>query len=377
MSGMNSKPGQGSARSLIEATPQQRRNSLALWLSRLEGPQTVGRGRGFWVAFAAVVLAAVIYPMFVDGWTVGNTAYFLVWTFMAMGLGVIWGYAGSLSFGQTAFFGLAGYAYGVLTLNYGAAYGFTLLALVLAVGVAALFAVILGYFMFYGRVQGVFIGIVTLSVTLVFQAFMAQTAGPEWAIGAARLNGFNGMSGMPPLTIPWPGGDVQLYADAALYYFLLGLILVVYLGLRMLLNAPFGNVLVAIRENPERAEMLGYDVRRYQLLGFVLGGALAGLSGVLYTAWGQYITPSSMGITAAALPVIWVAFGGRKDITATLIGTLVMIFFYQWLTIYGSQYAIVAMGAVLVLTVLIAPEGIVLSVLRWGTARLTRAGGRA
>ena len=128
--------------------------------------------------------------------------------------------------------------------------------------------------------------------------------------------------------------------------------------------------------NPERAEMLGYDVRRYQLLGFALGGALAGLSGVLYTAWGQYITPSSMGITAAALPVIWVAFGGRKDVTATLIGTLMMIFLYQWLTIYGSQYAIVVMGVILVLTVLFAPEGMVLSLMRWISARLKPAGGR-
>jgi hypothetical protein len=77
-------------------------------------------------------------------------------------------------------------------------------------------------------------------------------------------------------------------------------------------------VLVAIRENPERAEMLGYDVRKYQLVAFVLGGALAGLSGALYTAWGQYITPSSMGLTAAAMPIVWVAVGGRKDLTATL-----------------------------------------------------------
>lgn len=376
MTGPEVGSGLGRGALLIDATPRQQRNTLALWLSRLEGPQTVGRGKGFWLTLGLAVLAAVIYPLFVDGWTVGNTAYFLVWTFMAMGLGVIWGYAGSLSFGQTAFFGLAGYGYGVLTLNFGAAYGFTLLALLLSVGLAVLLALVLGYFMFYGRVQGVFIGIVTLSVTLVFQAFMAQTAGPEWAIGAARLNGFNGMSGMPPLTIPWPGGDVLLYADIALYYVLLGLMLVVYLGLRMLLNAPFGNVLVAIRENPERAEMLGYDVRRFQLLGFVLGGALAGLSGVLYTAWGQYITPSSMSITAAALPVIWVAFGGRKDVTATLIGTLVMIFLYQWLTIYGSQYAIVVMGVILVLTVLFAPEGIVLSLMRWISARLTSSGGR-
>ncbi len=350
---------------LVHDAPRERRSALGIWLSRLEGPQTVGRGPAFWLVLAAAVAVAAIYPAFSDGWTVGNTAYFFVWTFMAMGLCIVWGYGGALSFGQTAFFGLAGYAYGVLTINFGAAYGFTLLALVLAVGVGALFAGVLGYFMFYGQIRGVFIGIVTLSVTLVFETFMAQTAGPQWRIGAARLNGFNGMSGMPPITIPWPGGDIVLFAGTQLYYLLLALMVIVYLWLRILVNGPFGNVLVAIRENPERAEMLGYDVRRYQLLAFVLGGALAGLSGALYTAWGQYITPSSMGLTAAALPVIWVAVGGRKDLTATLLGTLLVLVGFQQLTIYGSQYALIVMGALLLATVLFAPEGIVLGIARW------------
>jgi branched-chain amino acid transport system permease protein len=248
---------------LVETAPAARRSAMVARIARLEGPQTMGRGRAFWATFLAVVAAAAAYPLFVDGWTVGNAAYFLVWTFMAMGLGIVWGYGGALSFGQTAFFGLSGYAYGVLTLNFGAAYGFTLLAALLAVLLGAAFAALIGYFMFYGRIQGVFIGIVTLSVTLVLSTFMAQTAGPEWAIGSARLNGFNGMSGMPPLTVPWFGGDIALFADRPLYYVLLALVLTCYLGLRMLLNGPFGNVLVAIRENPQRAEMLGYDVRLY------------------------------------------------------------------------------------------------------------------
>jgi branched-chain amino acid transport system permease protein len=278
---------------------------------------------------------------------------------MAMGLGVVWGYCGALSFGQTAFFGLAGYAYGVITINIGSAFGATWLALLLAVALGGVFALLIGYFMFYGRIKGVFVGIVTLSVTLVLETFMAQTAGPQWRIGDARLNGFNGMSGMPPLTVPWPGGDIMLYSGTALYYVLLGMVVLCYLGLRMLLNAPFGNVLVAIRENPERAEMLGYDIRLYQMLAFGLGGALAGLSGALYTAWGQYITPSSMGLTAAALPIVWVAVGGRRDITATLLGCLLVIAGFQSLTIYGSQYALVVMGALLVFTVLVTPDGLV------------------
>ncbi len=345
---------------LIDHASEESRNSLRIWLSRLEGPQTVGSGPGFWAVMTLVVVAAAVYPMFANDYAVGNTAYFMVWTFMAMGLGVVWGYAGALSFGQTAFFGLSGYAYGVLTINFGSAYGFTIVSLLIAVLLGAIFALLIGYFMFFGRIRGVFIGIVTLSVTLVLEAFMAQTAGPQWAIGSARLNGFNGMSGMPPLTIPWPGGEIMLYAGTSLYYVLLGLVVLCYLGLRMLLNAPFGNVLVAIRENPERAEMLGYDIRVYQMLAFTLGGALAGLSGVLYTAWGQYITPSSMGLMSAALPIVWVAVGGRSDITATLIGSLLVLATFQSLTIYGSQYALVVMGALLLFTVLVTPNGVVL-----------------
>jgi len=273
---------------------------LAL-LRRLEGPQTLGRGRGFWLLFGLVLAGAVAYPLFSDGYTVGNTVYFFVWVFIALSLSLIWGYGGSLSFGQTAFFGIAGYGYGVLTINFGSAYGFTWIALVLAVLLAALFAALLGYFMFFGRIAGVFLGIVTLAVTLMLERFMAQTAGPEWHIGTARLNGFNGMSGMPPLTIPWFDEPIVLFADVGLYYVVLAMLVIVYFALRILMNSSFGNVIVAIRENPERAEMLGYDIRRYQLVTFVIGAALAGLSGVLYTVWGQYITPSSMGMTAAAL----------------------------------------------------------------------------
>jgi len=341
-------------------------------LRRLEGPQTLGRGRGFWSLFALVLLGAVAFPLLTDGYTVGNTVYFFVWVFIALSLSLIWGYGGSLSFGQTAFFGIAGYGYGVLTINFGADYGFTWIALLIAVGIAALFALLLGYFMFFGRIAGVFLGIVTLAVTLMLERFMAQTAGPEWHIGSARLNGFNGMSAMPPLTIPWFDEPIVLFADVGLYYIVLAMLVIVYLALRILMNSSFGNVIVAIRENPERAEMLGYDIRKYQLITFVIGAALAGLSGVLYTVWGQYITPSSMGMTAAALPLIWVAVGGRSDLTTTVIGTLVVLSGFQALTIYGSQYALVFMGVLLVLTVLIAPNGLVLGIINWVTRLVSR-----
>jgi branched-chain amino acid transport system permease protein len=305
----------------------------------------------------------LIYPVFADSYSVGNTAYLLGWVFMALGLCLLWGYAGMMSFGQTFFFGIGGYSYGVLAINFGGG-GMTLVALLLALVVAALAAAILGYFMIWGRIGGVFFGIVTLSATLVLAFFLGQTAGPEWRIGSARLNGFNGMKGMDPLTIPW-FDDSQIYFEGTyLYYLVVVLIVVVYLALRMLVNSRFGNVMVAIREDPQRAELLGYDVRKYQLITFVIGSALAALSGVIYTSWGQFIAPSSIGLPAAAMPIVWVAFSGRGDITAVLVGAFSILYVFQMITVQSQQAALVLMGAMMLATVMIAPQGFIVSLSR-------------
>ncbi len=341
------------------------------FLGRFNGPQTLGNGKGFWTGFFIVLALAIAFPFGFDPYDVGNTAYFLIWIFAALGLSVVWGYGGLLSFGQMAFFGVAGYGYGVISINLDAAGAMTLVSLVFSIGLAALFSAVLGYFMIYGRIGGVFFGIVTFATTLALAAFMGQTAGPEWAIGTARFNGFNGMGGMPMLEIPW-FGEAILLEDTPLYYSVLALLVLVYLGLRWLLNGRFGNVLVAIREDPLRAELLGYDVRKYQLVAFVLGSTLAGLSGALYTAWGQFITPASMGLPSAALPIVWVAFSGRSDITATLVGTFLLLISFQALTIYSQQYALILMGLLLLCTVLFAPYGIVAGLGRWITVATAR-----
>ena len=333
-----------------------------MW-SLINGQQTVGNGWRFWLSFLLVLAGALLYPVFADSYDVGNFAYFLIWVFMALGLCLMWGYCGMLSFGQTFFFGIAGYSYGVLAIILGGG-GMTILALVLAVLLAAVAATVLGYFMIWGQVGGVFFGIVTLSATLVLAFFLGQTAGPEWHIGAARLNGFNGMKGMETLNIPWFQGQTLNFEGASLYYLVVAFIVAVYIALRMLLNSRFGNVIVAIREDPQRAELLGYDVRKYQLGTFVIGSSLAGLSGVLYTSWGQFITPSSIGLPAAAMPIVWVAFSGRGDITATLVGSFLTLVAFQNITVHSQQVALILMGAMLLATVMIAPEGFVLGIAR-------------
>jgi branched-chain amino acid transport system permease protein len=337
--------------------------------ARINGPQTLGNSPRFWMAFVVLVAAVLSYPAFADSYDVGNMAYLLIWVFMAMGLCVIWGYGGMLSFGQTLFFGIAGYGYGVLDINFGGDGLTTIAALLLAVGLAGAAALVLGYFLIWGQVAGVFFGIVTLSATLVLAFFLGQTAGPEWHIGEARLNGFNGMKDMQPLNVPW-NGEPFYFEGTALYYLVIGLILAVYLGLRVLLNSRFGNVVVASREDPQRAELLGYDVRKYQLVTFVIGSALAGLSGALYTSWGQFITPASVGLPAAAMPIVWVAFSGRSDITATLVGSFLVLWAFQAITVHSQQIALILMGAMLLVSVMLAPQGFVIGVLR-ALARLT------
>ncbi|MCW5626041.1 MAG: ABC transporter permease [Burkholderiales bacterium] len=341
-------------------------------LRLVNGPQTVGNGPAFWISFLVVLVGALVYPLFADAYDVGNFAYFLLWVFMALGLCLMWGYCGMLSFGQTFFFGIAGYAYGVLAINFGGG-TMTLAALVLAVLLAALAALVLGYFLIWGRVGGVFFGIVTLSATLVLAFFLGQTAGPEWRIGEARLNGFNGMKGMDPLNVPWFDDETLYFEGSSLYYLAIGMIVLVYLGLRMLLNSRFGNVIVAIREDPQRAELLGYDVRKYQLVTFIIGSSLAGLSGVLYTSWGQFITPSSVGLPAAAMPIVWVAFSGRGDITATMVGSFLILVAFQTITVHSQQAALILMGAMLLTTVMVAPQGFVIGVARL-VGRLFRRG---
>jgi len=317
-------------------------------------------------------LVALCLPLIVDATTSGNLAYCLLWAFGAVGLAAMWGYGGILSFGQTAFFGLSGYSYGIFTLNYGDSWFDSWLGLGAGLVVSVVAAALIGYMIFFGRIKGVFIGIVTLSVTLVLETFMSQTAGPQWAIGEARLNGYNGMGGMPQLTIPWPGGPLTL-ENKSFYYLVLILLLVVYALMRRLLDGTFGLTLIAIRENPQRAEMLGVDIRRHQWLVFVLGCTLGGLSGALYTIWGSYITPSTMGLTAAAMPVIWVATSGKKTIGGTIIGTALLVWLSQNLAVYGSQYALILLGAILLIVVLAAPEGL----LPFVTRQLRRIAPRA
>ncbi|MDQ2049075.1 urea ABC transporter permease [Natronolimnohabitans sp. A-GB9] len=321
-----------------------------------EGPNTLGNSSAFWAGLAVAVALLAAMPVVFGYYAAEVGAVFLAYALLGMSLAFIWGYCGILSFGQVAFFGVAGYAFGIVAINVSTLTGATL-GLLAAVAVSTAFAAVLGYFMFYGGVRDVYVTILTLVVALVLFTFMGQTAGGEWAIGDARLGGFNGMSGVPDLGIGV--GSVGLEVGlVGHYYVTLGTVVATYLGLRALVNSQFGYAMVATREDETRTEMFGYDTTFIKFAVFTIGGAIAGLGGVLFTTQNNYIDPSVFGITAAALPVVWASVGGRTSLLGTVGAALAIQFVDYQLAISGSEWALVFIGSLLVFVVLVMPEGV-------------------
>lgn len=324
----------------------------------LNGSEDIGRGLSFW-AIAAVVLAAFIaVPLYLSEFAAYNVSYYLLNIPMALGLCILWGYCGTLSFGQVAYFGVAGYAYGIIAGNL---INHPLGPLIGSIGgiiAAMVLAGIFGYFVFFARVQTWIVPILTLVLTLLLETFLGQTAGYQWRVGTVQLGGYNGMTGIPSF-----GFGTYVFSGYAFFYYVLALVAVSYLLCRALVNSSFGKVLLAIREDALRTETLGYDIRVRQWIAFVLAAALAGLSGLLYVQWGNYITPSQVGLLAAALPVIWVAVGGREKLLAAVIGTYALNWVNYKLSSSGNQYALVITGTLLVAVMLFFPRGLVVSLL--------------
>jgi ABC-type branched-subunit amino acid transport system permease subunit len=325
----------------------------------LNGPEDVGRGALFWLAVAALVGFLAWYPRSMSEFEASNIAYYLLNIPIALGLCLLWGYCGVLSFGQVAYFGIAGYVYGIIAGNmignpWGPLLG-SLSSLVVCAAVAAAF----GYFVFYARVQMWIAPILTLVFTLLLETFLGQTAGYQWRVGTVQLGGYNGMTGIPSFQL----GETVFFGYP-FYYYVLFLVVLCFLGCRLLVGSHHGKVMLAIREDALRTELLGYDIRARQLATFVLAAVLAGVSGLLYVQWGNYITPSQVGLLQASLPVIWVAVGGRDSLVAVAASTYALNWLNYSLSSAGNQYALVIIGALLVLVMLFFPRGIVVTLAR-------------
>jgi len=304
-----------------------------------------------WLAIGIVLLFGL--PVMLDDYTLIQVTIYAVMSILGVSLAFIWGFGGILCFGQTAFFGLGAYTYAIAVLNMGE----STLPFFLAIGVPALFAALLGYVIFYGRLSDVYMGVITLTVTLILFNLVNSTAGPQWKIGVAPLGGFNGIPGIPTLNVPGNADDVL--SPKGLFDVTFVCLLLVYGALRVLIGSKVGHVIIAAKENEQRALLLGYDVRAYKLFAFTVGGAIAGLAGCLFANWGAFTNPTIFGLAQSAQIIIWVIVGGLGTLVGPIIGCVAI----EWLTTaIGTQQTFnsnLMLGAILVVFVLVVPRGIV------------------
>lgn len=320
-----------------------------------------------WGWFLLALALLVLLPL---GFDTHTMSLLLVWALFAMSLGLMWGYAGLLSFGHAAWFGLGAYTYAIAAVNIGE----STVPVLLAVLVPAFVAAIVGAMMFYGRISDVYMGVITLVVTLILFNFMSATAGDAYRIGDARLGGFNGIPGFPILNVPGLP-ELSLFG-VPMYYVCVAALLGSYLLSRWILARSFGRILVGIRENEARSELMGYDVPACKTAIFALSAAMAGLAGCLFANWAEIVTPGVFSLRQTAEVIIWVLVGGLGTLVGPILGAMALGAIKLYL---GEQTVIdnsLVLGLLLILVVLGMRRGVVPTLQDWWGSR-ARGRGRA
>jgi branched-chain amino acid transport system permease protein len=305
---------------------------------------------------ALVVAALAALPLLP-----GMSRYYLLLAFdalhfgvIAMSLDLLMGYAGMVSFGHAAFYGLGAYATAVL-LERGVTSIWPCLAF--AVMVVGLYALVVAYFATSRR--GIYFALLTLVFAEVVYTFFRYTQ---------TFGGSDGIQGLPEATI-LPG--LPIATAAAKYYLGVGYLLVAYVACRVLVASHFGKVLVAIRENEDRARFLGYNVQHYKMGACLISAVLTGIGGAIYPIRSAYATPDLMLWTESGVFIISVMIGGLGTLVGPIIGGAFFVVLQEKVSSYVDWYLIVV-GLVLIGIVLFMPRGL-LGLRRWQRSRSWRA----
>ena len=297
--------------------------------------------RGF--CFAALLLAVLAFPAVFGRYPVKLLQEILIWGIYAMSLDLLMGHAGMVSFGHSAFFGVGGYMAALALTGLGGAGSGPLGALLLPAAASALAALVIGFFSI--RVSGVYFIMLTLAFSQMFHAYAFQTA---W------LGAEDGITGVPrPALFGVPTGE-----GWAFHVYVVAIVALSALFLRRVVRSPFGHVLAGIHENEGRMAAVGYPVRRYKLLAFILAGTLAGLAGSLYAQFSGSITPDAFFWTTSGEALLMVIIGGTGTLGGAMLGAAAFILLQSIVSTYTERWMLI-LGVTFVLFVLFAPGGIV------------------
>jgi branched-chain amino acid transport system permease protein len=298
---------------------------------------------------AVIILAA--FPAVGEKFYIQLITKIMIMAIFAMSLDLQIGYAGLVSLGHAAFFGLAGYLLALMSPMSGPASVWTTLPI--AIAACAVFAVITGFLVL--RTSGIYFIMVTLAFAqMLFFLFHDTKLGggsdgiyiyfkPEVKLGSTAL--------------------VDLENFKVLYWVVLGLMIVIYLVLRRVLDSNFGHALVGIKTNEHRMRALGFPTFRYKVTIYALSGALAGVAGYLAALQFGFVNPEILSWHNSGSVLLMVILGGMGTLHGAVVGAFVINLLQEVLSnqaIFGptAKHWQLAMGLFIVLVALFLPKGV-------------------
>ena len=266
-----------------------------------------------------------------------------IWIFAIFGLGLnlLLGYTGLLSFGQSTFFGSAAYVAGWLLKHYAINVFF---ALGIGVAVGAMSAALVGYLCV--QRSGLYFIMLTFALNQLFY-FIAY----QWTSVTGGEDGMHGI-GRPVLL------GVDFTNPIAYYVFVSALFLLSLWIMKRIVESPLGKILQAIRENEVRAEAVGYHVARFKLLAFVIGGAFSGVAGVLYAMLFGIVPLEAIGFVFSGNVLFATLIGGSGSLYGPVIGSFVFIWLSESVSVIWARWPLL-LGLAFVIVVVFFRGGVV------------------
>ena len=235
------------------------------------------------MAAVVVFLALAALPAVISGYPIYILPQYMLFGMLALSLALLWGHVGIVSFGQAAFFALGAYAMGLAMQQTALPVNGAYLGLLGSVALGGALAGIIGYFLFSAGVRGAYFVIVTLALSIIVE---------QLAVSQSQITGgWNGMF-IDRMSLTFgPLGEISLFDDAPIYYLVLAVVAAAFALLKGLSRAPFGKLLVGVRENEDRLLALGVRTPLYKTGAFALSGAIACLAGALYGTHANFVAP--------------------------------------------------------------------------------------
>ena len=295
-----------------------------------------------WVIWGiAVGLLLLILPLGLNSYQVGLLTEMLILALFAMSLDVLLGYSGLPSLGHAAFFGVAAYVVGLLTLRAGLN---PWLAFPLGVVAATLTGALYGLLAL--RTRGTYFLMITLALAQVL-----------WGIAFGWRSMTGGDDGLPDLprpdwALPW-----SLLDTLPFYYFTMLVIGLATVLLVCIVRSPFGHALRGIRESESRMLALGYNAWRYKYLAFVLASAFAGVAGCLYAYFNRFVSPEYLHVVRSAEVLLMVILGGAGTLVGPALGAALITLLENVISGYTQRWLLI-LGGIYVVVTLFAPRGL-------------------